>query len=333
MSSPTNKNLARGGTVATSLVLLVCAATLGFVAANRQGISDWIRLRGYTPPPAVLSLASQDGMNGYARHLFYLNRPRIISTVSSFRQECPESENTIVLGCYHPGENGIGIYKVQDAKLSGVEQVTAAHEVLHAAYDRLSDTDRRSLDRQLKDFYDHGLTDQRVKDEIRIYQKTEPNDVLNEMHSIFGTEVAKLPPGLESHYLRYFKDRQTVVAYGQRYQSEFSRRQAVIKRYDDQLAGLKTQIDSAESILKSKLAALDAKQSELNAERNGDPDAYNADVAVYNRLVDEYNAGIASTKILVSQYNRIVSLRNQVAGELADLAKALDTRRTPKAAQ
>ncbi|HEX5744123.1 MAG TPA: hypothetical protein VFX84_01590 [Candidatus Saccharimonadales bacterium] len=333
MSSPTNKKTdlkysrERGGGLAWLSVLLAMIAVFGVAMANRQDIYDWIRLRGYDPPPAVVKLADQDGMKDYTRHLFYLNRPQILSTVTAFRQSCTQSENTIVLGCYHPGDDGIYIYDVQDPELAGVEQVTAAHEVLHAIYERLSDSERSSLDKQLEDFYEHGLKDQRVRDEIKLYQKNEPGEVVNEMSCIFGTEVAELPDGLEAYYSRYFEDRSAIVAYSRQYESEFTRREAAIKQYDSQLDSLKQRIDAAKADLQNRQAGLESKQAQLNAAKaSGDTDAYNAGVPEYNRLVDEYNAGISSTKLLVARYNRIVEARNDVARELASLAEALDTR-------
>lgn len=338
MSSPTNKNFnlvvgtrQRGSGLVWLAVLLALVGVMGAALANRQTVYDWLRLRGYEPPASIVELADQDGMKDYTRHLFYLNRPQLVSDAAVFRQSCTQSENTIVLGCYHPGQDGIYLYDVQDPKLSGVEQVTAAHEVLHAIYERLGDEERRSLDRQLKDFYRNGLKDQRVKEEIKLYQKNEPNDVVNEMNCVFGTEVADLPAGLEAYYARYFKDRSVVVAYGQRYESEFSRRQAVIKQYDLQLGSLKAQIDTAKAQIDSEQAAINSRQAQLNAYReSGDVRAYNAGVAEYNRLVDQYNARISSTRVLVDRYNGLVSERNAVARELADLAKSLDTRLTPE---
>src|SRR5690242_18939791 len=77
-----------------------------------HAIYDWYRLRNYSPPAAVISLASQDTMTSYGKHLFYINQPQIIQSVSGFSQSCSENEQTIVLGCYHPGEAGIFIYDV-----------------------------------------------------------------------------------------------------------------------------------------------------------------------------------------------------------------------------
>lgn len=313
------------------VVLLACLVALGVAAVNRQSIMDWLRMRGYTPSPAIVQLTEQDGMKDYTRHMFYLNRPQLLSTVTAFRQHCPENKDTVVLGCYHSGQNGIFVYDVPDPTLAGVQQVTAAHEVLHAIYARLSDSDKRDLNNQLENFYKHGLTDKRVLDEIKLYQKTEPHDVLDEMSCTFGTEVAKLPPKLEAYYARYFSNRAKIVAYEQQYESEFTERQALIARYDAQLSTLKARIDADESDLNAKLSSINAKQAELNNERQSDIRAYNAGVPAYNSLVDAYNDELGDARGLINQYNDLVTTRNKVAGQLTALAKALDTRLTPAA--
>src|SRR5581483_1928996 len=213
-------------TLIRKLLLVVLLAALVAVGINHQSVEDWFKLRGYQAPAAVAHLADQDTMNAYTRHLFYLNKPQLLGSVSSFRQYCPENKDTIVLGCYHPGQNGIYIYNVSDPSLAGVQQVTAAHEVLHAVYARLSAYDRATLDKSLKDFYHNGLTDQRVLDEVKLYQQTEPNDVMDEMSCTFGTELPSLPADLEAYYKRFFANRQAIVAFEQQYESAFTSRQA-----------------------------------------------------------------------------------------------------------
>ncbi len=83
--------------------------------------------------------------------------------------------------------------------------------MLHAAYNRLNSADKSRIDNSLQKYYQHTLTDQRIKNIIAAYKKTEPNDLVNEMHSIFGTEVAELPPELETYYKQYFSNRSVVV--------------------------------------------------------------------------------------------------------------------------
>jgi hypothetical protein len=312
-------------------VLLVWLALAGLALANRQSIYDWWRLRGYQPPAAIQQLAAQDTMTPYTRHLFYLNKPRLVSSVASFRQYCPENKDTIVLGCYHPGQNGIYIYQVKDPALSGVVQVTAAHEVLHATYARLSSKDRQRVDGLLNNYYRTGLTNQRVKDEIKLYQKTEPHSVTDEMNSTFGTEIADLPTALETYYRQYFSNRAAIVAYEQQYDAVFTGRQAVIASDDQQLAAMKQQIDSREAALQAKQSQLSTTQSHLNSLlASGQTETYNAQIPAYNIQIDDYNNGVTSLKALISQYNQLVATRNAVASELATLDKALDTRLAPQ---
>jgi uncharacterized protein YukE len=316
------------------VVLLAWAVLLVLIIIQRQAISDWWRLRGYQPPSSIAKLTGQDTMSNYTKHLFYLNKPQLLSSVTSFRQHCPENEDTIVLGCYHPVEQGIYIYNVQDPSLQGVAQVTAAHEVLHAVYGRLSAKDRTYVDGLLNDYYQHNLTTSRVKAEIQLYKKTEPHDVTDEMHSTFGTEIANLPPALENYYKRYFTNRQAIVAYEQQYEGEFTSRQTTIQADDQRLTATKQQIASKESDLTNQLSQLNAERSQLDGLlSSGDSSTYNSRVADYNGKVNSYNTGVADLQSQIAQYNQLVTARNLVAGELTTLDKAVDTRLTPQASQ
>ena len=63
----------------TLLLLLFWLGVAGTVYANQQRIIDWWKLRGYTPPAAVATLATEDTMTEYARHLFYVNKPVLVA--------------------------------------------------------------------------------------------------------------------------------------------------------------------------------------------------------------------------------------------------------------
>jgi uncharacterized protein YukE len=306
------------------LLVLLAAATTGFVC--RQRLFDWWRLRDYTPSSAVVQLANEDTMNSYTRHVFYVNHPELLSTVAAFRQVCPEDEEDIVLGCYHSGQNGIFLFNVIDSQLQGVQQVTASHEVLHAVYARLSPKARNNLDQQLEAYYQHGLTDPRVMSEIQIYQRTEPNDVYDEMSCTFGTEIASLPAGLEAYYAQFFTNRATIVAYEQQYATAFNSRQAQITSDDDQLTASQKQITSGEATLSSQLAQITSERAQLQSLESSNPAAYNAQIPAFNTLVNSYNAGVATLRTEISQYNQLVASRNSIAGALDGLDKAIDTR-------
>jgi hypothetical protein len=313
------------------VVLVVWLAILGLIAGIRQPLFDWWQLRGYKAPTDVSALSAQDTMTDYGRKVFYVNHPAIDSK-QSFRSVCPNGggEQTIVLGCYHGNQRGIYLLDVTDSRLNGVEQVTAAHEMLHAAYDRLSSGDRNRVNTMLQDYYDHDLHDQRIIDTINAYRKSEPNDVVNEMHSIFGTEIVSLPSELETYYKKYFTDRSQVAAFAARYQSEFTSRQAAVERYDMQLAALKQQIKATNSDLEAKASSINSEQKRLVGLRSsGNIDAYNAGVPVYNQLIDTYNAELRQLQVAINQYNQLVTTRNAVALEQDELVNELSTQATP----
>ncbi len=309
--------------------LLLVGLALPFVVwHNAQAIEDWWKLRGYTPPSSIKTLADEDTLTAYSRHVFYVNRPQLVSDVAQFRQDCSQAEQTIVLGCYHSGQNGIDIYNVNDPRLAGIQEVTSAHEMLHATYDRLSASEKTRVDGMLNDYY-KTVTDSRIISTVNSYKKTEPNDVINEMHSIFGTEIANLPAPLENYYKKYFVNRQAVVTFAQNYENEFARRTNEINQDDLQLSQMKQQIDQEEQDLNSQLAKINADRAQMDSLRSsGQTDAYNARVPGFNAEVDAYNSGVEKLRSDIAAYNQLVARRNDIAKDLASLDEAIDTRLT-----
>ena len=322
--SPLNKS--KGGSKLGSLVFLLILVGGGFaLLLNFQTLVDWYALRSYTAPAIVKQYADQDTMTSYARKVFYVNHPEIVEK-SLFSKSCPDAtrEHTIVLGCYHGNQKGIFLLKVSDNRLNGVEQVTAAHEMLHAAYDRLDDSERSEIDRLLKDFYENKLTDERIKKTIDAYKKTEPNDLVNEMHSIFATEVVDLTAELENYYKQYFDSRKTVAQMSIRYQAEFTSRQNAVANYDIQLEELKQEIERGKADIESGQNDIDTQKAELDRHKqNENVSQYNAGVPVYNNLIDSYNRDVQNTKNLIARYNDIVAARNTIAVEQDQLVEEL----------
>lgn len=298
---------------------------------NFSAITDWLALRNYQPPAAIAALASQTSMTPSARRVFYVNHPEL-SSKSAFGNLCPsgQREKTIVLGCYHGNQRGIFLLEVTDPRLSGVEDVTAAHEMLHAEYDRLSSSERSRVNAMLQAYFDNDLHDQRIIDTVAAYRTSEPNDVVNEMHSIFGTEIANLPSGLAQYYQRYFTDRTVVVARADAYQTEFTSRQTAVKQANTQLAALKVQITNSQDGLKARQAMIASTQKTLLAARDrGDTALYNAGVPGYNAMINDYNRQVEAVRTLIENYNALVVSRNTIALEEAALANELTSSVTP----
>lgn len=307
------------------LLLLALVAGMALAYTQSEKLYDWWRLHGYEPSAAVTRLATDASFSDTAEHLYYINRPEITAK-STFSQVCSsQQEQTIVLGCYHGTQRGIYILKISDDdRLDGVMQVTAAHEMLHAAYDRLSSKDRKQVDAWLMDYYQNGLSDQRIKDTIDSYKKSEPDALVNEMHSIFGTEISQLPAQLEQYYKRYFDNRQAVTSFASAYQAEFTSRQQLVASYDVQLKQIRASIDAGQAALKRQSADLAARAAELEQLRSSDRiDEYNARVPAYNQAVDDYQSLADRTRTQITQYNQLVETRNKVALEQQQLAQEL----------
>ena len=310
-----------------TFVSLVTLAAL-FVAAFgiwqiRYTIYDWAKLRNYTPTAPIAALATRSAMNSYGRTLFYINDPKL-SDRTEFASQCKVREQTIVLGCY----NGTGIYvfAVQDPLLKGVEEVTAAHEMLHAAYSRLSPSERKKIDSLTEAAYEK-INDPELAKRIDSYKKSEPGEIPNELHSILGTEKRNLGSSLDEYYKQYFTNRLEVVTLAENYEKVFIDIQNQVQKYDADLSLRKSEIDRREAALESMANNLQSQRTSLDSTLNSkDYRAYNAQVPVYNAAVSSFNRELAGVKTIIADYNQIVQERNKLASDQENLAQSLDSR-------
>ncbi len=311
--------------VRTALTLLFAVLLLG-AWWQQDALYDAWRLRNYTPPAEIAQLADKTTMTDSSRRLFYVYKPQL-EDKAAFNDHCSGTEQTIVLGCYIQHQ-GIYLYRVTDARLSGVIEVTAAHELLHAAYDRLSTKERTRID-SLTAAVAAQVTDDRLKQTIENYRKKDASVVPNELHSILATEIRTLPTELEQYYSKYFTDRNKIVDFAESYNEAFTERENEVANIDTQLAKLKSQIDSLNSSLEAQQTSLKNQFTELSRLReSGQTEEYNQGVPVYNRSVSNYNAAVNQQKLLVAEYNTLVEKRNTLAVEENQLIEALDSRQT-----
>lgn len=308
------------GWISTITFILLLVGAVVF----QQDIRDWLKLRGYVPPAEIVALADDTSMLGNARRLFYVQHP-LLADKNTFNEYCRNGEETIVLGCYIHGQ-GIYLLDVTDERITGVEEVTAAHELLHAAYERLSSKERSRIDTLTNKAFNE-LQDDRIRQTIEVYRQKDPAIVPNELHSILGTEVRVLPQELEEYYARYFSDRAQVVTLSEQYEQVFIERQNAIRTFDEQLKSLKAAIDALQAELLAEEARLTSERNQLNAYKaSGQIASYNQLVPSYNKKVNEYNKGIESLESQIATYNDIVQRRNDVAAEEAELVEAIDSR-------
>jgi hypothetical protein len=312
------------------LILLSATAALWF---HREWVMDWVRLRGYEPSAAVRALAVDTRMTSYGERLFFVNHP-VIEDKDSFNEHCTEASTEVaVLGCYQGDRRGIYIYHVTEDRLDGIQQVTAAHEMLHQAYDRLRGAELDRINGLLQSYADQ-LTDQDIKDKLEAYHKLGTTDLLNEMHSIFGTEAADLPPALEAYYSQYFIDRKEVLALRAQYRSAFTQLTDQIESFDTQMDMLRGKIDAMRASLDDQEKTLKVERAALDSLLRQDKiSEYNAAVPGFNMKVEAYRRDVAETNRFIDEHNAIMEKRNAIALERGELLEAQDSRADTAGAQ
>lgn len=306
------------GPLLVSVILVVLSAALWL---NRQYVIDSAHFWQFKPSDAVARVADRISLTDSGKFLFYASRPSI-EAGATFNDVCDRKEQqTAVLGCY--AANRIYIYDVTDARLDGIEEVTAAHEMLHAAYERLSATEKARVNELLEPEYQKLQQDPAFADRMAFYARTEPGERYNELHSIIGTEIAGISGDLAAHYGRYFTDRDRIVKYYATYHEVFEGLETQTKELGKELDGLNERIKAASARynedatrLKDDIASFNeranaggfASQSQFDRERsnliarvdklNSDRDAINAQVDEYNSLRETYNATVTQSNEL-----------------------------------
>lgn len=295
-----------------ALISVSVAALLFF---NRQYVIDQVNIWQYQPSSPVEQLVDRSGMNDQGKFYFYASTPTIEST-QVFNDKCGHrEESTAILGCYTSQK--IYIYNVSDKRLDGIREVTAAHEMLHAAYERMSDRERQKVNALLETEYNKLKDDKNLSERMAFYAKTEPGQRDNELHSVIGTEVASISPELEAHYKKYFTDRQKVVALHTKYATVFSDLQARSEELISELNTLGDSIEKDTAAYNSAVNQLDKDIEGFNARANSG--AFNSQAqfnSERNSLVDR----VASLDSLRDKIDTNVAKYESLREELASIA-------------
>jgi len=299
-----------GAIVALALVLFL----------HRQYITDQVSVWSYTPSSAISTISDAAALTPRGKFLFYATKPSIEGQ-AEFNLLCPRQEmGSPILGCY-TSVGRIYIYDIINEKLRGMEEVTAVHEMLHAAWARLSDTEQEKLGVELRAAYDKYASAE-LKNRMQYYERTEPGEFTNELHSILGTEVSNLGEPLESYYAKLF-NRAKVLSLHEQYYGVYRELYGRADTLYKEMKTLSTEIqtksasyDAAADTLASDIqsfntraqngsftsiaqfnqerAALVARSNTLDAQR----EAINQTIAQYTAKYDEYRTIAGQIEVL-----------------------------------
>ena len=275
---------------------------------------DAVRASSFHPNADITSVDSRIGLTARGQQIFYATAP-VIEDRDAFNADCQSVERTAaILGCYVRDQ--VYLYNIQGSELDGALEVTAAHEMLHAAYARLNIFEQAHVNDMVNAEYAKIKDNPDIKQEMQYYAQAEPGEEANELHSIIGTTIKDLPADLEQYYTRYFTNRAAIVAMNAKYtavfdevnqqasalQDKITTEAAAIKQastqYNADLTQLNSDIESfneratsggftsqyaftvAHEALSARIQEMKDRQIALNQQI----DAYNADVAEYNKL-------------------------------------------------
>lgn len=312
-----------------SLGLLLAVIATVLVAApwdaeRRQAYADQWIVWTEPPPQRIDALAEKLELTEVGRRIFFASRPQL-DGADDFQRHCP-LEGDIVLGCY--GGQRIYVYEVTDERLSGTIEATAAHELLHAYYDRLGPDETARIDELVAD-YVATLPDD--DENARIVDGYPAGQRADEWHSRLGTSYAELPAALETHYAEVFRNRARIVAFA-------ADSMAQLEGYTDRIEQLSTELAATSDDLEARSAAYDAAIAKLDediadfntraAKPGGIPSQsqYDSERAALQKRIDALEADRKQLNLDVEAHNAKLEELKALDAERAELFSHLDSR-------
>lgn len=298
---------------------------LATIFLNYTAIHDWYVLKDYQPSDRIEAYAASTTMTDEGKRIFYVSDPEV-DEKETFNSNCPFPEYTYVLGCYD--EKRVFILNVDESSLKKVEDVTAAHEMLHAAYKRLSknNAEKNRVDALLEEQL-NKITETDFLDTVKQYREADASVVNNELHSLIATEVSDISPELEEYYSRYFQDRQSIVSMHKAYSRVF-------KDIEQQANSLYAEMNNLQSTInqqEASLAAINIELSSINSQLDGyskdeNISRYNSLIPRQNQLVRSYNNMLTSYNANIDTYNTKISVYNDIVIRQQDLQKSINSK-------
>ncbi len=294
-----NKKHKYTGSIISLIVSVVIIAFSGWVVLNGRYIFDQLSVWRYQPSSAIASIYERAGMSEKGKFYFYTGSPVVISA-EEFDVSCQkQEEKSAILGCFSMGR--IYIRDITDNQLDGIEEVTAAHETLHAVWDRMSESERQSLGVLLEAEY-KKINSPSLTERMAYYDRNEPGEHFNELHSIIGTEITDIDSNLDVYYSQYFSNRNKVVALHGGYQQLFDSVQA-------QADTLLVELNALAADLKTSITQYNNDVADINTQSNNLKDSLNSIDRTNNVEVNKFNT---TRQALVLRMNQIEILRSTV---------------------
>jgi hypothetical protein len=304
--------LTRAVIVLLAVVAIAAQGALAWGATwvndNRQWISDRAIALQFEPDPELLRYVSDASLTGEGEVYLFASLPEIVPA-GEFDRYCSRDEPGIgVLGCYRLAEKRIYLYDVTDERLEAMEPVIAAHEMLHAAWDRFDSATKNRLAELLEEGFAALPDDHPMHERIASYEANDPTSRIPELYALMGTEISELPAELEAHYATYFSDRAAVVALA------------------DQVYAIFASFDQELQTLADDLEARSDRIDALKAQYELDAAVLGVDINVYNDRVARYNAGedVSGASRFDDERDELIARQNALKAERDEILAEID---------
>ncbi|MHA3722390.1 hypothetical protein ACXR2T_00745 [Leucobacter sp. HY1910] len=229
--------------IATALACALIAVTV-YAVMNRQLLQDRFAAATFDAPTPIAELKHSLQLTEAGARIFLAAQPTLDGS-QNFNAQCSQVQEGAtghVLGCYIDGH--IHLFDVTDPRVSGIVEVTAAHELLHATWARMRPGDRALLAEKLRKLYDErSQEDPDLATRMAMYEELPEAAFAAELHSVLGSEQADLPDWLEEHYAEWFTDRASIVQTYQAYRSVFQGLKNEASRLQHRMHALRVDIE------------------------------------------------------------------------------------------
>ncbi len=311
-------------------LLLACIAATVWLVFNRQYVADQLVVWQFKPSLQASALKDSARMSDQGEFYYYASQP-VVEGTQIFNQQCKRAEpQSAILGCYADGR--IFIYDVTNEQLKGVKAVTAAHEMLHAVFERLDEGEKARIAQLLEAQY-KKLNESELNSRMEYYARVEPGERTNELHSIIATEFTDISPELETYYKRYFTDRKAVVGFHASYKAVFDGLQEKGDELAQQMTGLAAEIEVLSDKYNDDISALNADIGAFNAKaKNGDFNSqseFNAARAVLIARTSQLTTNRDAISAKVTLYNQLRTQLLEINSQSEALNKSIDSTLAP----
>lgn len=172
-------------------------------------VSDRVAMWINPPGDEVSRLAVDAGLTSRGSTVLFANSPTLEKR-EQLAASCRNDSHGI-LGCYDAATRSIHLLAIDDPLLDGLDAGIAAHEMLHAVWQRMSESERVELTSLLRAEEIRLSASEDFAIRMSVYSDLDDAGYIDELHSVLALEARGLSPRLEAHYAVYFLDRAGLV--------------------------------------------------------------------------------------------------------------------------